>query len=271
MRRTKVIGWGLALACACGLMTAASASAEELPELGRCVKVAGTGAYTRASCVPFSKTHTGEYEWLPGPGANPAFKARLSNTKLETVGGQKIVCTFTFIEGEFTGTKTLKTSNLTIQSCNLVGPNLPCFSSFTEQGTIESKEPLIGDLGPIPGAINPANPHLGWDLKPESGSKIVEFNCGEGKLGVPVYKVALEGSVIGRVVKTNKMAELFSLNYKQEKGIQIPEAFIGGAKDTLTQVLTPTSNPTEPKIEQVGLAGGGELETKEALEFKAKA
>src|SRR2546426_1247576 len=108
MRRTKVIGWGLALACACGLMSAASASAE-LPELGRCVKVVGTGAYTRANCLPFSKTHTGEYEWLPGPGASPAFKARLSNTKLETVNGKKIVCTFLFIDGEFTGAKTLKT------------------------------------------------------------------------------------------------------------------------------------------------------------------
>ena len=88
---------------------------------------------------------------------------------------------------------------------------------------------------------------------------------------MPVFKVALEGSVIGRVVKTNKMQELFSLNFKQEKGIQIPEAFIGGEKDTLTQVTTPTSNPTEPKTEQVGLATGGELTPSEALELKAKA
>src|SRR5438552_4217893 len=85
MRRTKVIGWGLALACACALVTAASASAE-LPELGRCVKVSGnTGAYTRANCLPKSKTHTGEYEFLPGPGANNKFQLKLSQPGFETV------------------------------------------------------------------------------------------------------------------------------------------------------------------------------------------
>src|SRR5919201_1517883 len=106
MRRPKVIGWGLALACACGLMTAASASAE-LPELGRCVKVsvAATGAYTRANCLPLSKTHTGEFEWLPGPGASNKLKETLSNPVFETTTGEKIVCAFIFVTGEFTGPK----------------------------------------------------------------------------------------------------------------------------------------------------------------------
>ena len=272
MRRTKVIGWGLALACTCGLMTAASASAE-LPELGRCVKVsvAATGAYTRANCLPLSKTHTGEYEWLPGPGANRAFKETLSNPVFETVGGQKIVCAFIFIEGEFTGAKTEKISKVIIQGCSLRGPNLSCQTNPLEKGVIESTRPLIGDLGPIPGGINPANPHLGWDLKPESGSKIMEFGCGEGKAGLPVYMVEFQGSVIGRVIKTNLMQTAFTMTYKEELGKQVPEAFIGGETDTLTQVLTPTANPTESKTEQLGLKTGGEIVPGEALELKAKA
>ncbi len=271
MRRTKAIGWGLALACSCGLMTAASASAE-LPELGRCVKVtAGTGAYTRANCLPLSKTHTGEYEWLPGPGGNRAFKQTMSNPVFETVNGNKLVCAFVFVEGEFTGPKTEKISTVVGEGCNLVGAKLSCQTSPLEKGFIESTIPLIGDLGPIPGGINPANPHLGWDLKPESGSKIIEFGCGEGKAGVPVDTVELQGSVIGRVIKTNLMQTTFTVTYKQEHGIQIPEAFIGGEKDTLTEILTPTANPLEPKIEQVGLKTGGELVPGEALELKAKA
>jgi hypothetical protein len=269
MRRTKVIGWGLALACSCGLMTAASASAE-LPELGRCVKVApGTGGYKKPNCLPVSSTHTGEYEWLPGPGENRGFKERLSNPTFETTGGGKITCSFLFIEGEITSAKTLKVSNVTIQGCLLVGPNLSCQSTGAQKGVIESTIPLIGDLGPIPGGINPANPHLGWDLKPESGSKIIEFGCGEGK--VPLETVELQGSVIGRVIKTNLMQTTFTMIYKEEHGIQIPEAFIGGEKDTLTQITTPTTNPLEPKIEQAGLKTGGELVPGEALELKAKA
>ena len=82
--------------------------------------------------------------------------------------------------------------------------------------------------------------------------------------------MSLEGSVIGRVKLTNKMQTLFAMIYTQEHGIQKPTAFIGGAKDTLTQVTTPTTNPNNKKVEQAGLNGSGELVPGEALELKAK-
>ena len=66
------------------------------------------------------------------------------------------------------------------------------------------------------------------------------------------------------------MQSVFAMIYKEEHGIQIPEAFIGGVKDTLTQITTPTTNPTNKKVEQAGLKGGGELVPGEALELKAK-
>src|SRR2546423_14747195 len=99
----------------------------------------------------------------------------------------------------------------------------------------------------------------------------MEFGCGEGNPAVPIDAVEFQGSVIGRVIKTNLMQTKFAVIYKQELGKQIPEAFIGGEKDTLTQVTTPTANPLEAKIEQVGLKTGGELVPSEALELKAKA
>src|SRR2546426_6212188 len=141
MRRTKVIGWGLALACACGLISAASASAE-LPELGRCVKVAGTGAYTRSNCLPLSKTHTGEFEWLPGPDENKAFKLKLSQPTFETVNGRKIGCAFLFANGEFTGAKSEKISEVVLQGCGLFPENLACYTNSLEPNKIVSKTPL---------------------------------------------------------------------------------------------------------------------------------
>ena len=106
MRRTRAIGCCAALVCALGAVVASGASAA-LPELGRCVKVTGTGAYTRENCVAVSKTHTGNYEWAPGPGASSAFTETLHGPVLETVGKRKISCTVAFLGGEFTGAKSL--------------------------------------------------------------------------------------------------------------------------------------------------------------------
>ena len=278
MRRTKVMGWGLALACACGLMAAASASAE-VPELGRCVKVtAGTGGYSRANCIAKSKTHSGEYEWMPGPGANNAFTLKLSALRFETVNGKQIACDFLFAKGEFTGAKTMKISEVELQGCALVGAGLACYSVNIEPNRVVSKTALVGELGDIPGSRNPANPWLGWDLKAESAVSptVIEFKCGEAGGATPappIYEVSLQGSVIGRVRVTNKMiaSGVFALVYKQEKGIQKPTAFIGGVEDVLTQITTPIANPLNKKTEQAGFQGGGEQAAGEALELKAKA
>jgi hypothetical protein len=271
MRRTRVIGCGVALACAFCAIVASGANAA-LPELGRCVKVAaGTGGFTRENCIGVSKTHTGEYEWAPGPGASPAFKETLHGPVLETVGKKKISCSVAFLGGEFTGPKSFKISEVTLQGCVLVGPNLPCYTNFVEPGTIEKQMAgLVGELGFIPGSKT-AVPWAGWDLKPESqvSKTIIEFECGEGK-AVPTFKVSLEGSVIGRTKPTNKMLTSMGLVYKQSAGIQNPEAFIGGSKDTLTEDITPTLNPENKTEEQAGLAAGGEFVPGEALEIKAK-
>ncbi len=245
----------------------------EVPQIGRCVSKPGSGGYKglKPVCLVKSPTHTGNFEWLPGPGANGSFKERLSNPTLETTSGGKITCSFIFMEGELTSAKTLKVSHVTMQGCLLVGPKLSCQSNGLEKGVIESTTPLVGELGFIPGSTT-STPWVGWDLGAQSGfsSTMVEFGCGEGKFGIPTYTVSLKGSVIARVKPTNKMVATFQIIYKQEKGIQKPTAFIGGVEDVLTQITTLTSNPTEPKEEQAGLVTGGEMQLGEAMEIKAK-
>jgi hypothetical protein len=264
---------------ALGIAGTATASAAEypltgLPEIGRCVLDAGHGEYkgrtTKGNCVTHSPTKTGNWDWLPGPGANATVEERMIEPVLETTGGNRIKCTDFLLKGEITSGKTEKINQLIGQGCLMVGPNLPCYSKFIAPGTIESNIALKGELGFIPGSKT-ATSWVGWDLKPESelSKTVLEFECGEAK-PVPTFKVVIEGSVIGRTVKFNKMETKYLNYYKQKEGIQIPTMMTGGLPDTLTQITTPTLNPTEPKTEQVGLASTVEVTYGEKLEIRTK-
>jgi alpha-tubulin suppressor-like RCC1 family protein len=252
---------------------------QELPEIGRCVSKPGSGGFKglKPVCIVKSPTHTGNFEWLPGPGANRSIKLKLSQPTFETVNGRRIVCAYLFASGELTGAKTLRISGQTqIQGCALQPENLACYSNPLEPNQIVSETPLVGELGFIPGSTS-STPWVGWDLKAESGTSktMFEFSCGESGTfppPPPTFEVSLEGSVIGRVKPTNKMvaSKVFSMTYKQEHGIQKPTAFIGGVEDVLTQITTPHLNPHNPKVEQAGLQGGGEMELGEPMEIKAK-
>src|SRR5207253_219433 len=106
------------------------------------------------------------------------------------------------------------------------------------------------------------------DLKasPE-GLPFLQFNCGE-ELGAE--NIMFEGSVIGRLKYVNKMLPFNGLAYSQKEGKQIPEAFQGGVKDTLTESVTVVAEPLKKTSEQAGLAGSGELKNGETIEIKAK-
>jgi hypothetical protein len=246
-----------------------------LPELGRCVKAGTpkTGEFKGPKCIAKNAKHEGEYNWLPGPGQKPGAKTRLLGLTLETVTKQKINCAFAFLEeGAVTSGKELKFKKVTMQGC-IMASGLRCFSNPGESGTIESTTPLNGEIGFIPGSKNAASPWVGLDLKPESelSKTLIEFSCGEPN-AAPIYQVALEGSVIGRVKPLDKMVEnnQFALFYTQSAGVQIPTAFKEGVEDVLTQVTTPILNPPAKKTEQVGLAAPAEVALEESLEIKNK-
>jgi hypothetical protein len=272
----RTVGACALAALAVSAVSAVSASAEEypltgMPEVGRCVlavKGAKTGEFKGKNCVAVAPGHKGPYDWLPGPDAKGTFKATLSNPRLETVKGHKIECAFMFLTGEFTNGKGVKVSLVVLQGCQDAGPKTQCYSSPLSPGTIESTQTLIGEIGLIPGSKIESNPWVGVDLKSEaSGLPMLQFTCGEA-LGA--VSIAIEGSVIGRIKKTNGMFSVFNLNYKQSKGVQIPTAFKGGLPDVLSQITTPAANPLEKTTEQAGLLTGGEFKTGEALEIKGR-
>jgi hypothetical protein len=142
-----------------------------------------------------------------------------------------------------------------------------CYTNPLAPSVIESENPLSGELGYIPGSKTESNPWVGLDLKSEnSAMPIVSFACGEAK-GTIMF--ALEGSVIGRVTKTNLMQSGFGIAYKQAAGIQVMKAFIGGAEDVLELSETPFGS-TEKITHQAALGGTGALNDEETLEIKAK-
>ncbi len=69
--------------CCLSLGISATTASAALPEVGRCVKVAGVkegkkthydGAYGNAGCDRANAAHAGKYEWLPGPGPKTNFR-----------------------------------------------------------------------------------------------------------------------------------------------------------------------------------------------------
>jgi hypothetical protein len=265
MSRTRIAGICIVAALALSALAAGSVSAA-LPELGRCVNVGSAGAYTGSNCIKTSPTHTGKWEWQPGPGATPQFHAQAATVLLATVGKAKIICSFGEVAGEWTGAKTA-TASLDLVGCEN-GVNFKSCQSSTQAGEIKT-EPLEGELGVITGGEKPT---VGLDLKAKSPQpSIVSFTCG-GPPAEPMGVAelyAIEGSVIARILTINRMLTATNVLYKEIAGKQVPELFEGGAKDTLI-----VNKPSESKVEQGGLLLKGEehapiiFETTELLEVK---
>ena len=103
MKCIRIMGLGVVAVFATSALASASASAVELPELGRCVVVGAkeTGEYSSSKCTEASKGGADpDYNWLPGPGAKPGFKGSGTTATLEAVNKSKIKCTSTTDEGK---------------------------------------------------------------------------------------------------------------------------------------------------------------------------
>jgi len=288
MRRVRNLWFSvfamLALASAIGAGTAAAETEYAptgLPEFGRCVKVTeGTGGYKYANCIAHSKTHTGSYEWKPGPGeTKPTFEATLNKFKLETAK-HSIQCGG-FVTGTYADTKHA-TVELELKGCGIVGSNpiVKC-QSGPEEGEINAPPGGIeAEIGFIKGGEKPV---VGWDIKPkEPSTEVLGFFCGsveeieKGKL--PEQKWTVEGSAIGSLKKINKMTSVFLLTYSETGGVQQIEKFEGGVPDTLkAEIFLNPGFPTPPETvkEGAGLLTRGErvpfeIENGEPFEIKGK-
>jgi hypothetical protein len=228
------------------LATAASAAA---PEFGRCVKVTpGTGVFKSANCGARAAAGRGEYEWLPGPGPHRGLSANWGyNFVPEAIlysSQVRVYCLYNLATGEFTGPKTLKMT-MYLWQCRRVPNKLEAKNWCQEVGAGnrpeseigEIKAELTGKLGFIEGTKE-----VGIEYRPALGSRLTIFECGganetTGKGTGKGRLRELQGSVIGKAAKLNAMVSENTTTYAVKKGKQVPEAFEGGVKDTLTTIV----------------------------------
>jgi hypothetical protein len=273
MKRIVMLAGCLAACCTTSGLAAGSAAAE-LPELGRCVEVPGkTGKYIGAHCLGVSASNKGRYEFLAGPGAKKKFNFVTGAIVLQGTGAPKLTinCEFAEGEGEYTSAKALTVNKLVLSDCKTPKKteSEPIIKTWCQgvgnlRGEITGQE-LTGELGYIV-----AKTQVGLDLKAKTGKTIALFECGGasevGEHGTGTGTLMeFEGSIIGRIKIINSMVEENALTFKVKKGVQVPEMFEGGGKDTLITNVGVTKTP-----EPTTLSTLVEVTNEEALEVKAK-
>jgi hypothetical protein len=222
-----------------------------LPEIGQCV-LGSAGTYKNSGCTKNATgKHVGGYEWQPWPTARDGFSSSGGAVTLETAKKASVKCTANTLAGEYDGPQTAALE-ITLTGCKAKGlGDGTCQSEGAGAGEIKTVA-LDGLLGTIKAT---ARPTIGWELKSASGSELAAFKCDS-------IEVSLEGSVIAPVKRLDKMQAAFTLKFKDKKGVQVPERFEGGLKDTLT-LQTPGGE------EAVGLTGTFTMSGEEGIEIKA--
>jgi hypothetical protein len=243
MRNIRFAG-ALAAALAIGALAAMAPSAgAAVPEFGRCVKVEGkSGKYAGSTCIK-QAAKGGSYEWTPLTSEDRyTFAGSGGGATLTAAGHLPISCTSTNISGEYTGAKTA-TIKLELQAClNAEGKDCTSLTNPQTKSLIETL-PLEAELGFIKNE-EVGTRHVvqtGLDIKPKSPlTDLVIYECGN-----PLETSRREGSVIGKLTPFDKMTTVSDLAVTARKGVQIPEMFEGGPKDTLsTTIMSGVSSET---------------------------
>jgi hypothetical protein len=230
---------------------------DELPEIGRCVKVAGvaTHRYATGSCTTRSQgENTGRYEWKPGPGPNPRFTATAEASYLEAVGKTTLKCHAGTAKGEFTGPRT-DVATITFTGCELGSPTgIECRTPGAKAGEVVTNT-LQGGIGYISGA-GTTKPVVGMRLSPAAGTQFARVECSG-------LTVVVSGSVIGAVTGAiDRMTLVTWLKFKAAKGKQIPERLEGGGASFLNAAAGAGA-------EQAGLTSNESNTNEEPIEVKA--
>ncbi len=210
------------VALAIGAIGGASASAA-LPEFGVCKKEAAkTQQYSNSACTDQSAGgNTGQYKWIPAPGAKPDFKLTAGALKLFVPQANKaeVQCKSADADGNITAASMVGKVVVTFKGC--VSGGAKCVN----QGA-EIKTNML--TGPI-NYIEKSPIAVGLDLAPEApATQDVEFKC-----GTQVAKI--RNSVIGLFVGNVdvKSGDTAKLNFSESGGSQVPTNFEGVGVDTL--------------------------------------
>jgi hypothetical protein len=257
--RSAVAALTAALALAAVGAVAASAA---VPEFGRCVLAATpkTGEYSGSHCIK-PANGKGAYNFIPGPGAKPKFEGTSTEGPIVEMPNLTITCSATTFDGEYTGAKTASVT-VDLIGCTNKATGKKCQTNPAKEAEIEPPGTLEGEIGFI---IVNGRRDVGIDLK--RSPLIAAFTCGE-PLEPPELTGTIEGSVIGQLAPLNTMREETRLRYRTAGGKQVPEAFEGGSKDTLsvslTSGLTTTTEEAALKVKLI------EVLNEEPIEIKSK-
>jgi hypothetical protein len=250
------------------------------PEIGRCKPAppVAEGAFKFKNCVGRSPLRTGSFEWFE-VGEDHNFSAIAASVTLETDAHAKVSCENGELLGEWKGgligfdfSEVASTVSLAFHGCKNAASGKTCRSSSAAPSDISTSLPLEGELGFI--STEPGL-KVGLDLRPEEPATVLlSFTCGgppEELTGGEAWTV--EGSVIGQIAPIDKMTLSNRLMFRARGAEQVPEAFLGGFKDTLLATRTVGSETTS---EAAGLtlrdevARAIESHSEEEVEIKAR-
>jgi hypothetical protein len=257
-----------------GTIPADRFSYENLPELGRCVKLTTQkGAYNTGTCTTQAAEHKGAYEWQPGAGTKRGFSGKTTAPKLDTASNHVVQCTSANFTGEWTAAKTASVK-LGFVGCTTVigGKSQTCQTKPKEPSEITT-EPLEAELGFI--STGATSPTVGLDLKlPKATSlTVLTFTCGSGPPPAG-EQWTVEGSVIGGITPVDAMRSNFAPLYRAVGATQIPERFTGQPPDT--PLVSRLDTSLEKHEERAGLTMPGAekrffpLINEEHLELKVR-
>ncbi len=245
----------LGVVAASFVVAVAGASAFSPPEVGRCVKVAGTGKFTGSTCIKEEKgkkVGKGNWEWMPGT-LTAGFKSTGGVGSLETLNGTTVTCKSEESHGELSGAQTL--DNLVVKFTKCESGGFTCGTAGASAGEIVTN-PLDGKLG----FENKLKKKLALDLFPSEadGGLYVTFNCGAS------LHVTVGGSVLVSV-PADKMMTTLALDFVATRGKQKIEHFEGEPTDVLITEI----NGIKPEQSGVTIATTQAMESGEALEANA--
>jgi phospholipase C len=238
------------------------ATDEQLPELGRCVKVPVEGAekalhgrYEDSGCTVKSSAIAGEYEWIHG-FADGHIKSSGEAATLETPAHSPISCAANTGTGELTGAA-VQQLRLTFTGCHGEG-GASCKSEAAAGGEIATGL-LRGELGFIKNKMKGTKPVVSVGLEVRgAGSELTlaAFECAAGH-------VLVQGALIGTIAPLDASTTAATLTYSSARSRQRPERFEGGPLSAARASFS--GGPAE----RAGLNAQVSLAGKERFEIKA--
>jgi hypothetical protein len=220
------------------LLAVFAATAQALPEVGRCVERPGTGKYRNAGCSEEAKTESEEqFEFLKGAKSETegvGFTEAGGEGVLETVSGSKYTCETFGATGKYDEDsgeiKEVENVVFVFKGCSLPLLGVKCNSAGAAEGEIRYFS-LKGPLGYISGEKTKV-PTVGLELTPEKAKGLfAEYECTSSL----THKIkGKEGTVEGRTGGNCLIAPIEPVNtmtltvqnvYKGSGGKQEPQHF----------------------------------------------